>query len=88
VRDPVIPEEKMTPKLMIPSKHDYEVNFLLDDLFKITRKDMQDLDKIIFDPRQRPRKVYNHPPDSVMALIYAIVALKVKEQNRWLCGCD
>jgi len=68
---------------MIPSKHDYEVNFLLEDLYNITRKDIQDLEKVISDPRQRPRKEYNHPPDSVMALIYGIVALKVKSQSVW-----
>ena len=74
---------KSRAKLMIPSKHDYEVNFLLEDLYNITRKDIQDLEKIISDPRQRPRKEYNHPPDSVMALIYAISALKVKDQVSW-----
>ncbi len=35
------------------------------------------------DPRQRPKKEYNHPPDSVMALIYSIMALKVIEKTRW-----
>ena len=74
---------KSRAKLMIPSKHDYEVNFLLEDLYNITRKDIQDLEKVISDPRQRPRKEYNHPPDSVMALIYGIVALKVKSQSVW-----
>jgi len=73
---------KSRPKLMIPSEHDYEVNFLLDDMYNITRKDIRNSD-LILDPRQRPRKEYNHPPDSVMALIYAIVAIKVKEQKRW-----
>ncbi len=70
-------------KLMIPSKHDYEINFLLKDLYNITRKDLQNLEKIISDPRQHPRKEYNHPPDSVMALIYAIVALKIENTVDW-----
>jgi len=69
-------------KLIIPAKHDYEVGFLLEDLISITRKDMTNLDKIT-DPRQRPKKEYNHPPDSVMALIYSIMALKVIEESRW-----
>ena len=68
---------------MIPSKKDYEIDFLLKDLFNITRKDLHNLDKIISDPRQRPRKEYNHPPDSVMALVYGITALKVKDQTKW-----
>ncbi|WP_255465270.1 hypothetical protein [Nitrosopumilus sp. b3] len=70
-------------KLIIPSKYDYEIDFLLTDLNNITRKDIQDMEKIISDPRQRPRKEYNHPPDSVMSLIYGIVALKVKDQTKW-----
>lgn len=73
---------KNRPKLMIPSKNDYEVNFLLDDMCNITRKDISNT-KAALDPRQHPRKEYNHPPDSVMALVYAIVALKTKYQTRW-----
>ena len=69
-------------KLMIPSRHDYEIGFLLNDLIDITRKDLQNLDKIT-DPRQRPKKEYNHPPDSVMALIYSLIALKVIEETEW-----
>ena len=70
-------------KLIIPSKNDYEIDFLLKDLFSITRKDLQNLEKVISDPRQRPRKEYNHPPDSVMALVYGIVALKVDKERKW-----
>jgi len=69
-------------KLMIPAKHDYEIGFLLEDLVSITRKDLANLDTIT-DPRQRPKKEYNHPPDSVMALIYSVMALKVIEETRW-----
>lgn len=85
VHHPTFPSEKSKsrPRLMIPSKNDYEIDFLLKDLFNITRKDLQDLEKIISDPRQRPRKEYNHPPDSVMALVYGITALKVKKQTEW-----
>jgi len=69
-------------KLIIPSKHDYEIGFLLNDIISITRKDLQNLDKIT-DPRQRPKKEYNHPPDSVMALIYSITSLKIIEETKW-----
>jgi len=69
-------------KLIIPSKYDYEINFLLNDIISISRKDLQNLDKIT-DPRQRPKKEYNHPPDSVMALIYSITSLKIIEETKW-----
>ncbi len=78
---PAFPSEKSKSRkrLMIPSKNDYEIDFLLKDLFNITRKDLQDLEKIISDSRQRPRKEHNHPPDSVMALVYGITTLKVEK---------
>jgi len=38
---------------------------------------------VISDPRQHPKKEYNHPPDLVMSLIYGIVALKVKDLTKW-----
>jgi len=69
-------------KLIIPTQHDYEIGFLCDDLISITRKDLANLDKIT-DPRQKPKKEYNHPPDSVMALIYSVMSLKVIEKSRW-----
>lgn len=69
-------------KLIIPAKHDYETGFLCDDLISVTRKDLANLDKIT-DPRQRPKKEYNHPPDSAMALIYSIMALKAIEETEW-----
>ena len=69
-------------KLIIPSRHDYEIGFLLNDLIGTTRKDLQNLDKITY-PRQMPKKEYNHPPDSVMALIYSLIALKVIEEAEW-----
>jgi len=73
---------KRCSKLIVPARHDHEIDFLLNDLIGITRKDLQNLDKIT-DPRQRPRKEYNHPPDSVMALIYSLMALKVIEETEW-----
>ena len=74
---------KARAKLMIPSKHDYEVDFLLDDLTSITRKDLANLENVTADPRQRPQKEYNHPADSVMAIIYGIVSLKHTQGTEW-----
>lgn len=72
-------------KLMIPSRHDYQVDFLANDLTSITRKDFDYLeDQSKVDPRQRPKKQYNHPPDSVMALIYAHIALKHETDWHWI----
>ena len=47
---------------------------------------LNDEDFTITDPRQRPRKEYNHPPDSVMALIYSIAALKNETEWHWVSG--
>ena len=69
-------------KLIIPSRNDYETNFLLNDLISVSKKEFHNPDTVT-DPRQRPKKEYNHPPDSVMALIYAISALKITEEIKW-----
>ena len=69
-------------RLIIPFKNDFEVNFLIKDMLNITRKDMHDKDRIT-DPRQQPKKEYNHPPDSVMALFYSFMALKILEETVW-----
>jgi len=67
---------------MIPSKIDYETDWLLDELCSITRKDLelnQDSEKE--DPRQKARKEFNHPPDSVMSIIYCLVADENYDEN-------
>lgn len=83
VNHPLFPKEKSKSrtKLMIPIRHDYETNFLLNDLSSIRRKDIVEFE--ILNPRQHPRKEFNHPRDSVMALIYALLALKTKEKSAW-----
>lgn len=82
----VFNENKMIrSKLIIPSKNSYETEFLIDDLTSLTRKDLNQIeDYTITDGRQRPRKEYNHPPDSVMALIYAIIALQKETRWNWV----
>jgi len=82
---PVHLDAKSRQKLIIPSNHDYEVDFLVNDLTSITRKDLSEIeDYTITDPRQKPRKEYNHPPDSVMGLIYALIALKHETEWHWI----
>jgi len=61
-------------QLMIPSKLDYEIGFLENDLTSLTRKDLSEIeDYTITDPRQKPRKEYNHPP------VYAIEITHFKD---------
>lgn len=67
-------EEFNRTLLIIPAYHDYETDFLMDDFCSITRKDVgDDVEDNPEDPRQRAVKEYNHPPDSVMSIIYCLV---------------
>ena len=51
--------------IMIPSKNDYEVDFLIDDMCSITRKDLDPVQDVAKDdPRQFAKKEFNHPPRS------------------------
>jgi hypothetical protein len=56
-------------------KNDWECDFLLDDFCDITRKDLdKDNTEIVKeDPRQKAKKEWNHPKDSVMSIIYCII---------------
>ena len=64
-------------KLLIPFHADkeYETDWLVSELTSVTRKDLNKKD---LDPRQNAKKEFNHPKDSMMSLIYALVGL---EQN-------
>ena len=83
---PVFPRDttKARTQLIIPYKDDYDTEWLINDFTAITRKDLAKIEDIdITDPRQRPRKEFNHPRDSVMAIIYALQAIKQKNQSSW-----
>jgi hypothetical protein len=74
---PRSPDENLRrPKLIIPYKIDYHVDWLIDDFTNITRKDLAETENIV-DPRQQAKKEFNHPRDSVMAIIYAMKALEL-----------
>ncbi len=78
-------KEILKSKLVIPSKNRHEVDFLIDDLTSLTRKDLNQVeDYTTQDGRQRARKEYNHPADSVMALIYAIIGFKKDTDWHWV----
>lgn len=72
-----VPDENNKPvsQFIIPMKNDWECDFLLDDFCDTTRKDLdKDNEEIIKeDPRQKAKKEWNHPRDSVMSLIYCMI---------------
>jgi hypothetical protein len=83
---PVTPlnENTQRPRFMIPYHPDHEedVDFLIHDLTALTRKDLDKMEKGEgIDPRQKARKEFNHPKDSLMSLIYAYQAQKIR--NYW-----
>lgn len=78
-------EELKRTKLIIPHKLDYECDFLMDDLCSTTRKDIEEeIDKTVEDPRQKARKEFNHPKDSMMSLIYALIADQNIDSGRFV----
>jgi len=59
------------PMFMIPHFYDWQVDFLMDDLCSTTRKDLDVVQEVkVEDPRQKAKKEFNHPTDSMMSLIY------------------
>ena len=86
VPHPLRPEEKnlWVPKLAIPYATEHRVDYLTVDMTKITRKDILDEDEV--DPRQVAKREFNHPPDSAMAIIYALTALETKPPPIWMGG--
>ncbi|MDE1817481.1 MAG: hypothetical protein KGI19_02615 [Thaumarchaeota archaeon] len=72
------------PKFIIPYAKDYETDLLIKDFTGITRKDLEFGDAI--DSRQKAKKEFNHPPDSVMSLVYAIVGAERKIIRTYLAS--
>lgn len=77
VSHPGRPEEEALKQtqLIIPYLNDVQVDFLMKDMTAITRKDLEkEPDLAKEDPRQRAKKEFNHPADTVMSIIYAKIA--------------
>jgi hypothetical protein len=77
VSHPLYPrDEKFNRQMfMIPHYYDWQTDFLMDDMTNITRKDLDEVQEVVVeDPRQKAMKMFNHPQDSVMSIIYCIVA--------------
>lgn len=64
-------------RFVIPFKEEHRVDWLINDFTSITRKDMVQVEDFSVDSRQHARKEFNHPKDSVMAIIYAMRALEL-----------
>ena len=78
---------KKKHKLMFPAEPDSKerLHFLYEDLTNLTRKDLSDkIDEQEEDPRQKARKEFNHPKDSLMAMVYALKALRLKRDWHWV----
>ena len=72
-----VPDENGNPvsQFIIPMKNDWECDFLMDDFTAILRKDLEQEEEIpVEDERQKAKKEYNHPRDSVMSIIYCMIA--------------
>ena len=79
--------DKRKHKLMFPSEpySKQKIDFIYSDLTNLTRKDLTDkIDEDKPDGRQRARKQFNHPKDSLMAMIYSTKALEVRQGYNWV----
>ncbi len=86
VAHPTRPTEDLwrRTQFMIPAKNDWETDFLVNDFTAITRKDLEEIQEVrVEDPRQKPKKEFNHPPDSVMSIIYCLVASNNYDESRY-----
>ena len=76
-------ESSRRSRLLIPFHVDreYETDWLVSDFTSVTRKDLGRKD---LDPRQNAKKEFNHPKDSVMSIIYALVGLEQDTEFHWI----
>lgn len=73
-------------KLIFPAEpySKQKIDFIYGDLTNLTRKDLSNkIDEDKPDARQNAKKEFNHPKDSLMSMIYAIQAFKVKQNYHW-----
>jgi len=73
-------------KLRIPSKKDWETDWLIDEFCEITRRDLDEMGDVEtgVDKRMKVRKLFNHPRDSTMSVIYAMKALEFTSEWHWV----
>lgn len=68
-------------QLIIPYGIQRQAEWLVKEFTSIVRKDIVEDEIREEDKRQRARKEFNHPPDAVMAIIYAMVADEKYDPN-------
>lgn len=83
--------EKQTSQFIMPEMDDKLYYTLETDFCDITRKDLDKDNTEISkdDPRQKPKKEYNHPRDTVMSIIYNMIGksqYKPEERSITLVG--
>lgn len=86
VAHPTRPQEEQWKRtqFIIPFQNDWETDWLLNDFVSITRADLeQDPDVAKEDPRQKAIKLFNHPADSIMSIIYCLVADKHNQDGAY-----
>lgn len=75
------------PKLIIPYKNNWEVDFLVSEWVKLTRKDLEKVQEgDVENGKQRVKKEYNHPPDSMMSIIYCMVGDNNYDEGSFTIG--
>lgn len=75
---------KSVPKFTIPAYDETAVEFLIDDFCSITRKDLdEDQETEQEDPRQKAKKEWNHPKDTVMSIVYTMIAKDNHSDDRF-----
>ena len=76
--------EGLRPQIIIPFKNEYETEWLINDFIATTRKDLAEIDDVpIVDTRRTARMEFNHPRDSMMAIIYAVQASDRFNGSKW-----
>ena len=77
----------MIHKFLIPSEDDIRTDFLIKDFTSVVRKDLAKIAEIdVPDVRKFPKREFNHPPDSVMSIIYAKTGLDKETRWNWVSG--
>ncbi len=79
-------EKLVKLKLIIPSKNDWETDWLIDEFTEITRRDLDEMGDVDtgVDRRTKAVKRFNHPRDSTMSVIYALRALDFKTEWNYI----
>lgn len=77
ISHPLYPNNEKTSrkKFLIPYSEPWRVDWLIKDFTSITRRDLEKNQlALVEDTRQHPKKEFNNPLDSVMSIIYCLIA--------------